>query len=82
MYLLFCRRVVSVELLPHPGDAWLRLAVIDVRHAPGRTVGALVIHRNNLTCHQKIIFKVVVVSQLQNVLHRERRCARRTGMHP
>lgn len=82
IYLLFCRWVVSVELLLHPRGARLRLAVIDVAPAPGRTVHVLVMHRKSLIAHHKLIFKVVVVLQVQNILHRKRRRARRTGMHP
>lgn len=79
IHLLFCCRVVNIQILLHPRDARLRLALINVP-APGRTVHVLKLHRNNLIGDQEFIFKVVL--QLQNILHWKGRRGGWTGMHP
>ena len=92
MYLLLCCWVVSVELLLRPGDARLWPAVIKVP-APGRSEHVLLmllllllllmLHWNNLVRHQKLVLKVPVLLQPQNILDgKGRRGGGWTGMHP
>lgn len=77
IHLLFCRGDLSVELLRHPGDE--RRLRLHVKVAPAPL---LIMHRDVLACHQEFSCKVVLMLQIQNILHRERRGAGRTGIHP
>lgn len=81
MYFLFCRTYMTTELLRHPGDERLRLQV-TVAPVPRRPVHMLRMHGDVLVSHQEFICKfVMLMFQIQNILHREWRRAGRTWMH-